>query len=99
MTNPPILTIDKEGLAGIIATGKPAGLYMAKSEAFPGAAVSAQWTGVDSRPGHLCLMKQSFPTLLRQAPNEMSTHPNATTGGSSNGINSLGMGVTTIDAL
>jgi transposase len=57
MTNPPILTIDREALAGIIKRGKPAGLYMAKSEAFPGAAVSAQWTGVDSRPGHLCLMK------------------------------------------
>ena len=65
MTNPPILTIDREALAGIIATGKPAGLYMAKSEAFPDAAVSAQWTGVDSRPGHLCLMKHgTFPEVL-----------------------------------
>ena len=65
MTNPPILTIDKEGLAGIIKRGKPAGLYMAKSEALPGAAVSAQWTGVDSRPGHLCLMKHgTFPEVL-----------------------------------
>jgi hypothetical protein len=65
MTNPPILTIDREALAGIIATGKPAGLWMAKSEAFPDATVSAQWSGVDSRPGHLCLMKHgTFPEVL-----------------------------------
>ena len=65
MTDPAILTVDKAALAGIIRRGKPAGLYMAKSEAFPGAAVSAQWSGVDSRPGHLCLMKHgTFPEVL-----------------------------------
>ena len=65
MTKPPILTIDREALAGIIKRGKPAGLYMAKSEAFQGAAVSAQWTGVDSRPGHLCLIRHgTFAEVL-----------------------------------
>lgn len=65
MTDPAIMTVDHAALNGIIQRGKPQGLYMAMSGAFPGAAVSAHWTGVDSRPGHLCLMKRgSFPEVL-----------------------------------
>ena len=65
MTDPAILTVDKAALAGIIRRGKPAGLYMAKSEAFPGATVSAQWSAVDSRPGYLCLVRHgSFAEVL-----------------------------------
>lgn len=37
----PIRTTDKDGIAGILATGRPAGYWMAQSEAFP-----RIWTGV-----------------------------------------------------
>ena len=37
----PIRTTDKDGIAGILATGRPAGYWMAHSEAFP-----RIWTGV-----------------------------------------------------
>lgn len=64
MTDPAILTVDRDAVRGIIQLGRPTGLYMAM-EALPGAAVSAYWTGVDSRPGHLCLMKHgTFPEVL-----------------------------------
>lgn len=60
MTNPPILTIDKEGAAGIIQTGKPEGLYMCESVAFP-----RIWTGVDSRRGRPVVKKHgTFPEVL-----------------------------------
>lgn len=60
MTNPPILTIDKEGISGIIKTGKPAGLWIAKSQAFP-----ILWTGVDSRYGRPVVKKHgTFPEVL-----------------------------------
>ncbi len=60
MTNPPILTIGREGLRGIIERGKPEGLWMAESSEFP-----KIWSGVDSRPGHLTLMHHgTFPEVL-----------------------------------
>lgn len=60
MTNPPILTIDKEGAAGIIQTGKPEGLYMCESVAFP-----RIWTGVDSRRVRPVVKKHgTFPEVL-----------------------------------
>jgi len=37
----PIRTTDKDGIAGILATGRPAGYWIAQSEAFP-----RIWTGV-----------------------------------------------------
>ena len=65
MTDPPIWTVDKEAVAGIIETGKPAGLYMCESVAFPGATVSARWTGVDSRKGRPVVKKHgAFPDVL-----------------------------------
>lgn len=52
MTNPAIITVNREAVRGIIRLGKPAGLFIALSDD----AVKF-CTGVDSRPGHLCLMK------------------------------------------
>ena len=43
-----IRTTDKDGIAGILATGRPAGYWMARRDPFPGAAVSAHWTGAVS---------------------------------------------------
>lgn len=58
--DPEIRTIDKAAAAGIIAAGKPAGLWMCMSEAFP-----KLWTGIDSRPGHLTLKQHgTFPEVL-----------------------------------
>lgn len=60
MTDPPIWTVDKEAVAGIIETGKPAGLYMCESVAFP-----RIWTGVDSRKGRPVVKKHgAFPDVL-----------------------------------
>ena len=60
MTNPAIITVNREAVRGIIRLGKPAGLYIALSDD----AVKV-CTGVDSRPGHLLLMKHgSFAEVL-----------------------------------
>lgn len=60
MTDPPIWTVDKEAVAGIIETGKPAGLYMCESVAFP-----RIWMGVDSRKGRPVVKKHgAFPDVL-----------------------------------
>ena len=60
MINPPILTVDWDVLAGILRTGKPAGLWMARL-----GPASRTWMGVDSRPGHLTIRKNgTFPEVL-----------------------------------
>lgn len=51
-----IRTTDKAGIDGIIRTGRPAGYWMAQSEAFPGVTVSAHWTGVVA-DGHMAARK------------------------------------------
>jgi len=44
-------------------------------------------------------MKQGIPTLPRQSENEVCTHTDATSSSACDGINGLGVGVPTIDAL
>lgn len=60
MTDPAIRTVDKAALAGIIATGKPAGLWLCRSTDFP-----RLYTGVDARNGKPVLKKHgAFPDVL-----------------------------------
>lgn len=73
-TYPPIITVDREAIRGIVTRGKPGGLYMAMTQS-----LSRIWMGVDSRPGHLLLMNYgTFPEVI-----EWLTRRRGETGGQS----------------
>ncbi len=59
MTNPPIRTIDKEAIAGILKTGRPAGLWIAEHSGRV-----RFWTGADSRNGKTAAKYGTFGEVL-----------------------------------